>query len=109
MPFLIMLISSCVVIEPIVLSRALFGPTDAIAGRDTGGTVAAMQGEPCRKGERFQADESRVDAGAAGVPPRKKLPGRPKGQSPLLRAPLPPLGGAKAALGAVPMNDAQEQ
>src|SRR5882724_11301058 len=63
-PFLIMLISSCVVIEPTVLSRALIGPVDAIAGRDTGGTLAAMQGEPCRKGERFRADESRIDAGA---------------------------------------------
>src|SRR5260221_6381253 len=72
MPFLIMLISSCVVIEPIVLSRALFGPTDAIAGADTGGTVAAMQGEPCRKGERFQAYQSRVDAGAAGDRPPTK-------------------------------------
>jgi hypothetical protein len=38
------LISSCVVIEPMILSEAFYDPADAIAGRDTGGTHAAMQG-----------------------------------------------------------------
>src|SRR5260221_5453904 len=98
MPFLIMLISSCVVIEPIVLSRALFGPTDAIAGADTRGTVAAMQGEPCRKGERFQAYQSRVDAGAAGDPPRQKMAAKQTVQIHLFLVNSPPLACGQGCL-----------
>jgi hypothetical protein len=40
---------------------------NAIAGGHTGGTLAATQGKHCRKGERFQAYESRINANATGA------------------------------------------
>jgi hypothetical protein len=37
------------VIEPMIVSGALYDPVDVIAGRDTGGSHAAMQGDEALK------------------------------------------------------------
>jgi hypothetical protein len=77
-PFLMSMRSSCFLpIQPTVGPGARVGvrlqPSNNIVGRDSGGRVIAMQGEPCPKGERFQAGESRINAGRATLSVRNYL------------------------------------